>query len=144
MIMKINKTSTCINKEQCRCDKYVTFICRYHVIFCPKYRRKVLNEGRDEYLKGLMIKTAKRHDFDILEMEVMPDYVHLLIDCNPSYGIMQCVRDIKRESAHAMRQAFPELKSRLPNMWTRNCFINSVGVASVAAMEKYVEDQKGK
>ena len=72
----------------------------------------------------------------------MPDHVHLLVDCNPRYGIMQCVKDLKRESASLMRREFPELKSRLPNLWTRSTFIASVGAVSLEVVKKYIEEQK--
>lgn len=70
---------------------HLVYSCQYHVIFCPKYRRKILNEGRDVRLKEVFWDTAARHGFSILEMEVMPDHVHLLVDCDPRYGIAQCL-----------------------------------------------------
>ena len=112
------------------------------MIFCPKYRRKVLVDGIDSRLKEILRETADRHQFSILEMEVMPDHVHLLIDCNPRYGIMQCVKDLKRESASMIRKEFPAMKSRLPCMWTRSTFIASVGAVSLETVKKYIEDQK--
>ena len=123
-------------------SEHLVFSCKYHVIFCPKYRRKVLVDGIDNRLKEILRETADRHQFSILEMEVMPDHVHLLIDCNPRYGIMQCVKDLKRESASMIRKEFPVIKSRLPCMWTRSTFIASVGAVSLETVKKYIEDQK--
>lgn len=121
---------------------HLTFRCTYHVVFCPKYRRKVLTDGIDVRLKELLKDTAETNHFQILEMEVMPDHVHLLIDCNPRYGIMQCVKDLKRASASILRKEFPELKSRLPNLWTRSTFIATTGSVSMETVKQYILDQK--
>ena len=131
-----------MRKNQYHTTEHLVFCCRYHVIFCPKYRRRVLTDGRDSRLKEILQETASRHQFTLLEMEVMPDHVHLLVDCNPRYGIMQCVKDLKRVSASLMRREFPELKSRLPNLWTRSTFIASVGAVSLEVVKKYIEEQK--
>ena len=76
-------------------------------------------------------------------MEVMPVHVHMIIDCNPRFGITECVKKLKGISAHEMREKFPELKSRLPTLWTRSSFISSVGSVSLAVVQKYIENQKG-
>lgn len=138
-----------MNKEYKQTKQYhkadhLVYSCQYHVIFCPKYRRKILNEGREVRLKEIFLDTAERHGFSILEMEVMPDHVHLLVDCNPRYGIAQCLKDLKRESASILLREFPEIRRRLPCMWTRSAFISTVGSVSPETVKRYIEDQKGK
>lgn len=138
-----------MNKEYKQTKQYheadhLVYSCQYHVIFCPKYRRKILNEGRDIRLKEVFRGIAARYGFSILEMEVMPDHVHLLVDCNPRYGIAQCLKDLKRESASILLREFPEIRRRLPCMWTRNAFISTVGSVSLENVKHYIEDQKGK
>lgn len=81
---------------------HLIYNCRYHVIFCPKYRRRILKNGLDVFVKNLFLEIAERYQFDILEMEVMPDHIHLLISCNPRYGIMNCVKVLKRYSVQPM------------------------------------------
>lgn len=130
------------NNSKYHTSEHLVYSCKYHVIFCPKYRRKVLTDGIDDRLKVIFLDTAVRHGFDIPDLEVMPDYVHLLIDCNPRYGIMQCVKDLKRESASLLKKEFPQLKSKLPNIWTRSTFIASVGTVSLETVKRYIEDQK--
>ena len=122
--------------------EHLIYSCQYHVIFCPKYRRKILKDGRDITLKQIFYEVAEQYDFSILEMEVMPDHVHLLIDCNPRFGIMNCVARLKAQSAHRMRDQYPELKKKLPCFWTRSCFISTVGSVSLEVVRKYIEDQK--
>ena len=76
-------------------------------------------------------------------MEVMPDHVHLLIDCNPRYGIMKCVTNLKWGSSHIISREFPEVKNDLPSLWTRSCFVATVGSVSLDVVKQYIESQKG-
>ena len=100
--------------KQYNTSEHLVYLCRYHVIFCPKYRRRIFVDGIDVRTKQIFFNTAKVHDFQILEMEVMPDHVHLLIECNPRYGIMQCVKDLKRESSYILIREFPSIRKRIP------------------------------
>lgn len=83
-------------------SEHLVYLCRYHVIFCPKYRRDILTDGIAVRTKAIFLNTAKSHQFNILQMEVMPDHIHLLIECNPRYGIIQYVKDLKRESSYKL------------------------------------------
>ncbi len=125
-------------------SEHLVYSCQYHVIFCPKWRRSILKDGLDDFTKETFLRIAREHEFDILEMEIMPDHVHLLIDCNPRYGIVNCVRVLKRYSTPAMRKFDPTLNSRMPTIWTRSAFISSVGSVSLEVVKKYIESQKGK
>ena len=131
------------NNSKYHTSEHLVYNCKYHVIFCPKYRRKVLVNGIDIRLKEIFSETASRHGFEIPDMEVMPDHVHLLVDCNPRYGIMQCIKDLKRESASLIRKEFPSILSRLPNVWTRSVFVASVGSVSLETVKQYIGSQKG-
>lgn len=124
-------------------SEHLVYSCQYHVIFCPKYRRKIFHEPYDIRLKQIFMDVANRKNFKILELEVMPDHIHMLIDCNPRYGIMQCVTNLKGASARIMRSEFPELKRRIPSLWTRSCFISTVGAVSLEVVKQYIEQQKG-
>lgn len=121
---------------------HLTYSCQYHVVFCPKYRRKILTHPYDEELKRIILQVAEKYNFKIIEMEVMPDHVHLIIDCNPRFDIMECVKKIKGTSANILRKNFPELKSRIPTLWTRASFISTVGSVSLEVVKKYIEEQK--
>lgn len=123
---------------------HLTYSCQYHVIFCPKYRRSVLINNIVPRLKELFIEISEKYDFTILEMEVMPDHVHLLIDCNPQFGIMEVVHKLKGITSNILREEFPELKRKLPSLWTRSAFIATVGSVSLDVVKQYIEDQKGK
>jgi putative transposase len=101
-----------------RSNNNVVSICRYHVVFCPKYRRKVLAPPIDERLNVILAEQIERWGQELIEMEVMPDHVHLLVGCDPQFGIHRLVKLLKGFSSHAPRAAFPVLKRRLPSLWT--------------------------
>ena len=123
-------------------NQNVVYSCKYHVVWCPKYRRKVMTGDIEKRLKELIIETAEGINADIIEMEVMPDHVHLLIEVDPQYGINRAVRHIKGVSSHVLRSEFPSLKSRLPTLWTNSYFVSTVGGAPLSAIKQYIEDQK--
>ena len=123
-------------------NQNVVYSCKYHVVWCPKYRRKVLTDGIDLRLKELILETAAGINADIIEMEVMLDHVHLLLEVDPQYGINRAVRHIKGTTSHILRTEFPRLKSRLPTLWTNSYFVSSVGGAPLSAIKQYIENQK--
>ena len=120
----------------------VVYSCKYHVVWCPKYRRKVLVSGVDERLKSLVQEVCSEHDFSLIEMEVMPDHVHLLIEVDPQFGIHRAVKLIKGTTSRVLRQEFPWLRSRIPSLWTNSYFVSTVGGAPRSAVKKYIEKQK--
>ena len=73
----------------------VVYSCKYHVVWCPKYRRKVLTNGVDVRLKELLTEYAANLSVDILEMEIMPDHVHMLLEVDPQFGIHKAVKSFK-------------------------------------------------
>ena len=120
----------------------VVYSCKYHVVWCPKYRRKVLQGMIAERLKELIIQRCSEINVDIIEMEIMPDHVHLLIDVDPQFGINKAIRSIKGFSSHSLRKEFPALKTRLPTLWTNSYFVSTVGDAPLEAIKQYIESQK--
>ena len=79
----------------------------------------------------------------LVEMEVMPDHVHLLLsDVDPQFGIHRIVKSIKGRSSRILRQEFPSLRSRLPTLWTNSYFVATTGGASLATIKRYIERQK--
>jgi putative transposase len=113
------------------------------VVFCPKYRRKVLVSPIDGRLKEIIREVCGDARSELIEMEVMPDHVHLLLDCDPQFGINRLIRSIKGRSSRLLRQEFPFLKSRLPSLWTNSYFVASVGGAPLSVIKQYIENQKG-
>ena len=120
----------------------MTYSCKYHVVFCPKYRRPVLVDGVDDRLKELIKETCDQLNVEIIEMEIMPDHVHLLMEVDPQYGIHKAVKRIKEYSSRVLRQEFSWLKSRIPTLWTNSYFVSTVGGAPLSVIKQYIEDQK--
>ena len=120
----------------------VVYSCKYHVVWCPKYRRKVLVDGADKRLKEIAQAVAGEMRFEIIEMEVMPDHVHMLVEVDPQLGIHKAVKRIKGRSSHDLREEFPWLKRRLPSLWTNSYFVSTVGGAPLAIVKQYIESQK--
>ena len=128
---------------KCKSNNGVVYSCKYHVVWCPKYRRKVLVDGVDERLKEIAQAVAEEMRFEIVEMEVLPDHVHMLVEVDPQLGIHKAVKRIKGRSSHDLREEFPWLRRRLPSLWTNSYFVSTVGGAPLAIARRYIEDQKG-
>ena len=93
-------------------NRNIVFSCNYHVVFCPKYRRPVLVDGVDERFKEIAQEVADELGFEIAEMEVMPDHVHLLLSIDPQLSIHRAIKRIKGRSSHDLREEFPALTLR--------------------------------
>ena len=120
----------------------ICYSCKYHIIWCPKYRRKVLVNGVDTRLKELILQVADEHYAEIIELEIMPDHVHILLEVDPQYGIHKFVKQMKGRSSRILRQEFPWLRSRLPTLWTNSYFVSTAGGAPLAVIKQYIENQK--
>ena len=114
----------------------------YHLIWCPKYRRSVLIGNIDTRLKELMLLKAKELGITIEQMEIMPDHVHLFIKADPTLAPHYVVQQLKGYTSRVLRQEFPQLRSKLPTLWTRSYYVESVGHISESVVKKYIEEQK--
>jgi putative transposase len=122
-------------------NRNVVYDCKYHVVFCPKYRKKILIPPVSERLKELFQSKAKELQAEIAEMEIMTDHVHLLIQCDPQFGIHRVIKHLKGYTSRILRQEFPHLKSRLPSLWTNSYFVATVGTVSLDVVKQYIESQ---
>lgn len=127
---------------RCKSNRNAVYSCKYHVVWCPKYRRPVLVNGVDGRLKDIIRETCAEMHAELIEMEVMPDHVHLLVEVDPQYGIHRAVRLIKGRSSRLLRDEYPWLKSRLPTLWTNSYFVSTVGGAPLKTVRQYIENQK--
>lgn len=127
---------------QYKANSNVVYSCKYHVVWTPKYRRKVLVEGVDERLKVILEELCVETASDLVALEIMPDHVHLLVQVDPQFGIHKFIKLAKGRSSRSLRQEFPWLKSRLPTLWTNSYFVSTVGGAPLSVIKQYVENQK--
>lgn len=125
-----------------RSNNNVVYRCAYHVVWCPKYRRPVIEVDVADRLKQIIREVTAERGCNIIELETMPDHVHLLVECDPQYGIHRLVKQIKGRSSRVLRQEFPSLKSRLPTLWTNSYFVATVGGATLEVVKQYVENQR--
>lgn len=116
----------------------------YHIIWCPKYRRKVLTDGIDVELKRLIREKCDEHNWDLEKLEVMADHVHIFVKCKPTDSVAYIVAQIKGYTSHELKKLFPRLNSRLPNLWTRSYYAESVGIINEETIKRYIENQKWK
>lgn len=131
-----------MSTERWNLSHHTVYNISYHIIWCPKYRRKVLKAEIEQRLKELLYEKSADLGIAIDEMEVMPDHVHLFIVSKPTLAIHFIVQQLKGFTSHQLRKEFPELKSRLPTLWTRSYYVETIGHISEDAIKKYIEDQK--
>ena len=120
----------------------VVYSSKYHVVWCPKYRRKVLVDAIAKRLFELLHKTALRYRAEVIAWEIMPDHLHWLVEVDPQFGIHRLVKYIKGVTSHDLRKEFPSLSSRLPSLGTNSYFVSTVGGAPLEVIRQYVENQK--
>lgn len=117
---------------------------QFHIIFCPKYRRKVLVNGVDVRLREILYEIADEREITIKALEIMPDHVHMFMEMDPRQPLHQAIRNFKGRSARILREEFPWLKTKIPALWTRSYFSCTVGHINEDVIQKYIESQKGK
>lgn len=116
----------------------------YHLIWCPKYRRKVLCGDIANRLRELLFAKAQDIGISIEEMEIMPDHIHLFVKASPVDGPHWIVQQLKGYTSRVLRKEYSSLRSRIPTLWTRSYYVESVGHISESVVMKYIEDQKNK
>ena len=113
----------------------------YHLIWCPKRRRRVLVNAVQVRLDGLIREVAAELDCTVLAVEIMPDHLHLFLSAPPTLAPHQIVRQIKGRSSRVLRQEFPHLL-RLPSLWTRSYFVSTAGHVSSQTIQRYIAEQR--
>jgi putative transposase len=112
----------------------------YHLIWCPKRRRKVLIGAIKARLEQLLREVASEHGWTILEMAIQPDHVHVFLRGDPYTAPSDSARLFKGRSSHVLREEFPELL-KLPSLWTHSFFVSTEGNVSHEVIARYIERQ---
>ncbi|MGG4095758.1 MULTISPECIES: IS200/IS605 family transposase [Paenibacillus] len=113
----------------------------YHFVFCPRYRRKVLVKQVEIRFKELLAEICHQNNWIIVEMGVMPDHVHLFLNCLPTDSSSDVMAKVKEVTSRILRQEFEHL-AHLPSLWTRSFFVSTAGNVSSETVKRYVEEQK--
>ncbi len=106
------------------------------------YHRKVLIEAVADRLATIIREVCQEHQAEVLSLDVQSGHVHLLVECDPQFGIHRLVKLIKGRSSRFLRQEFPRLKTRVPTLWTNSYFVSTVGGAPLRVMNQYIGNQK--
>ena len=137
-------------------NRNVVYRCYFHVVWCPKYRRRVITSNDpsianppikgdpgpvDERLVEIIGQVCDDVGAELVEVETMPDHVHLLVGVDPQFGINHLVKRIKGRSSRLLRQEFPSLRRRVPTLWTNSYFVATVGGAPLNIIKQYIADQ---
>jgi putative transposase len=131
-----------MGNETFKTNNNIVYSCKYHVVWCPKYRRKILIGDIEKRLKKIMFEKCKQLESEIIELEIMPDHVHLLVEVDPQFGIHKLIKNLKGYSSHILRNEFKSLKTKLPTLWTNSYFVATVGGAPLSIIKQYIENQK--
>lgn len=131
-----------MTQERWKQSNTVVYNVGYHIIFCSKYRRKVLKDDIQKRLKTLLLEKAMQCDINIEQMEIMEDHVHIFLKAKPSASPHWIVQQLKGYTSRILRREFSSIKTRLPSLWTRSYYIETIGHISEHTIRKYIEDQK--
>jgi putative transposase len=112
-----------------------------HVVWCPKYRRRIPGGRVGRRLSELLEQIADEHGWQIVAKEVMPDHVHLFVRVGPTDVPAQVVRAFKGRAARVLRQEFPHLRNHAKVLWSPSYFAASVGYVSELTVRRYIKHQ---
>lgn len=113
----------------------------YHIIFCTKYRKRLLVGEIEKDLKTLLQSQADKNQLEIASLEVMPEHVHLFVKCDPTDSPHRVVQQFKGITSRILREKYRNLR-KLPTLWTRSYYIESIGHISEETISKYISEQK--
>jgi len=123
-------------------DEHRVHLIVYHLIFCPKRRKPVLVGNIASECRRLMERKCEEKGWEILQLAIQPDHVHLFVRVFPTNSAAEVVKEVKGLTSHELREQFPHLK-KLPSLWTRSYFSSTAGNISSDTIERYIEAQKG-
>ncbi len=121
------------------------YLVQYHLIWCPKFRFSILKDNIEHSLKQILQDIAEKYEYEIIEMEVMPDHLHLFVSTKPTVAATDVVRAFKSLSAIELFKKYPSLKkfySRCGSLWSKGYFVSTIEKVSAETVQKYIQEQK--
>lgn len=125
-------------------SKTAVFNLSYHLIWCPKYRRKVLVGDIKDRLLKLILEKAEELQLEIVEANIQPDHIHLFVRSKPIHSPQFIVGQLKGHTSRILRKEFSTLRTRIPTLWTRSYYVDSVGKLNEYTIRKYIQEQDKK
>jgi len=126
-----------------RRDEHRVHLIVYHLIWCPKRRKKILVNDVATECNQLINQKCQEKGWEILELAIQPDHVHLFVRAFPTNAASEIVKECKGISAYMLRKNHPELL-KLPSLWTSSYFASTAGNISAANIQQYIEAQSTK
>lgn len=129
--------------EKANSLSHTKWLCKYHIVFAPKYRRKIIYNQYRKSLQEIITQLCKYKGIKILEGHMMPDHVHLLLSIPPKYSIAQVMGYLKGKSALMMFDRHANLKYKFGNrhFWAEGYYVSTVGL-NESTIRKYIRGQE--
>lgn len=124
-------------------DEHRVHLIVYHLVWTPKRRKAILIGQIAADCKKLIERKCEERGWIILQLAVQPDHIHLFVRAWPEVSAAEIVKDCKGLTSHELREKYPDLKRRLPSLWTRSFFAATAGQVREATIQKYIAAQKG-
>jgi putative transposase len=121
-------------------DEHRVHLIVYHLVWCPKRRRKVLTGEIGKDCRALIERKCEEKGWDILKIAVQPDHIHLFVRVWPTDAACEVIKECKGLTAHELRGKYPVLL-KLPSLWTKSYFASTAGNVSAEAIQRYIEGQ---
>ena len=124
---------------------HAKFSLGYHIIWCPKYRHRILKDAVEVELKQVLAEVCAHYEWKLESLEIMPDHVHIFVQTDPQTAPVEIAKTLKSISAVHLFSRFPKLKNRKfwgSGLWSRGTYYATVGHISEEAVRKYIETQK--
>ena len=131
--------------EQLRKSSHAVYDLKYHLVWVPKYRARILTGEVKGYLKEVLSRIADEYEFRIDTMEVMEDHVHVFVAAPPKYSPSRLAQVLKSVSARELFKKYPRMRKDMwsGKVWSDGYFVRSVGDAVTAdIVRRYIEYQK--
>jgi len=116
----------------------------YHFVWIPKYRHKVFVDPQRKAMKAIIQKIGYDYDFDIVELEIPEDHIHMVVRSEPKLSPSKIMQVIKSISAREFFRLFPDIKESYfwgGKLWTQSYFVETIGNANEDTIRNYVQDQ---
>lgn len=113
----------------------------YHIVFCPKYRKQVLNESIKEDLEIIFKSIISSNDWKLLELEVMPDHIHLFVSAHPKQSPLEIVKKLKGISARLIFKKYPKFQKKEfwgKHLWSGGYYVGTAGIVTAESIQKYI------
>ena len=130
-------------KLEYRRDEHRVHLIVYHLIWCPKRRKPILVGTLKNRCQELLEAKCKEKGWDILQLSIQPDHIHLFVRVWPSDSAAEVIKELKGHTSFFLRQEFQPILSKLPSLWTRSYFSSTAGAVSAQTIQEYLDAQKG-